>query len=81
MDLSHAKNLFKHGRLKTATVIPASSVDSVIDYWKLIIEDTLGQKLIITMTRDNSLRKYKRYEGAVSDAQKIGFKNVEIIFN
>lgn len=71
------KQLFQEGLLRSATVVP-SPVEH--DRWLLVFEKANGGQERITKARSDVEKVYKRINGALIDAQEIGFQRVSVDF-
>ena len=77
MDKQQLKSLFKEGALLTAKILPAPMMPG---RYILVFGKANGREEQIIKTRSDQKKVYKRLTGAVFDAQKIGFKKVELNF-
>ncbi|MBB5189245.1 hypothetical protein HNQ57_003548 [Zhongshania antarctica] len=72
------RQMFQEGLLRTATIIPAPMER---DRWMLVFQKANGNQERITKARTENDKVYKRLNGALSDAQDIGFRSVTVEFN
>lgn len=77
MEIKLLRKLFQEGLLLTARVLPAPMET---DRWILVFDKASGAQEQITKARDNETKIYKRINGALIDAQEIGFKRVSVEF-
>ncbi len=78
MEIKHLKQMFKDGFLVSAKVQPAPMEQ---DKFILVFGKVNGGEEQVTRVRDDECKIYRRYTGAVLDAQEIGFKKVELNFD
>ena len=78
VEIKLLRKLFQEGLLLTARVLPAPMET---DRWILVFDKASGAQEQITKARDNETKIYKRINGALIDAQEIGFKRVSVEFN
>ncbi len=78
MEMRMLRQLFQEGLLLSASVVPAPTEH---DRWVLVFEKANGDRERITKARTNIDKVYKRINGALIDAHKIGFKRVSVEFN
>lgn len=78
VEIRMLKHLFDEGFLRSAIVVPAPMES---DRWHLVFEKSNGGYEKITKSRTDVEKNYKRLNGALADAQEIGFKKVTIEFN
>ena len=77
MEIKLLRTLFQEGLLLTARVLP---VPMEPGRYILIFNKSNGGEEQVTRARDNEIKVYKRLNGALQDAQGIGFKEVIIRF-
>lgn len=78
MEIKLLRKLFQEGLLITAKVLPAPMQAGK---HILVFAKANGGEEHITRARDNETKTYKRLNGAIQDAQDIGFKEVTIVFD
>ncbi|WP_184465173.1 plasmid replication protein RepB [Zhongshania antarctica] len=78
MEIRMLRQMFQEGLLRTATIIPAPMER---DRWMLVFQKANGNQERITKARTENDKVYKRLNGALSDAQDIGFRSVTVEFN
>tara|TARA_B110000211_G_C13873962_1_gene462117 strand:+ start:165 stop:491 length:327 start_codon:yes stop_codon:yes gene_type:complete len=78
VEIRMLRQLFQEGLLLSASVVPAPMEH---DRWLLVFEKANGNQERITKARSNIEKVYKRINGALVDAQEIGFKRVSVEFN
>lgn len=78
MEIKLLRKLFQEGLLLTANVLPAPMEPG---RYILVFAKSNGGEEQITKARDNETKIYKRLNGALQDAQDIGFKEVTIRFD
>ena len=69
--------MFKEGVLLSATVVPAPMEQ---DRWLLVFDKVSGGQERISKARSDTDKLYKRINGAIIDAEDIGFKEVKVQF-
>lgn len=77
MEIKLLRKLFQEGLLLAAKVQPAPMEPG---RYILVFAKANGGEEQITKARDNETKIYKRLNGALQDAQDIGFKEVTIRF-
>ncbi len=77
MELKILKKLFQEGLLLTAKALPAPMYSG---QYILVFSKSNGGEEQVTRARDGETKIYKRWNGAVLDAQEVGFKEVTIRF-
>ncbi len=78
MEISLLRHLFQEGTLLSATVVPAPMEPGK---WLMVFNKASGGQVRITKARTDIDKVYKRLNGALQDAQDIGFKEVIIQFD
>ena len=78
MEIRLLRKLFQEGLLLSAKVHPAPMES---DRWIMVFDKASGGQEQITRARDGETKIYKRLNGALQDAQDIGFKEVTIRFD
>lgn len=78
MEIKVLKELFREGLLKYAKIVPAPMES---DRWLLVFEKVSGGYERITKARSDDQKVYKRINGAIADAQEIGFRKVSLEFD
>lgn len=77
MNLALSQELFKAGVLTEARVVPAPmNKGFILEFFR---KDGTNESLTKTKTKD--VKIFKRKDGALADAEAIGFKKVTILFN
>lgn len=77
MEYNILKRLFEQGLLATAFVVPAP----LSKHWHLCFTTAAGKTERMTLARQDTLKEYKTVNGALSDALKVGFKEVTIKYD
>ncbi len=77
MEIKLLKSLFQEGLLVNARALPAPMESG---RFILVFRKSSGGEEQVTRARDNTLKVYKRLNGALQDAQEIGFKEVTVQF-
>ena len=67
--------MFREGVLLSATIVPAPLEQ---DRWLRVFEKGRGGHERISKSRSDTDKIYKRINGAIIDAEDIGFKEVKI---
>ena len=75
MEIRLLKQLFQEGMLLSATIVPAPMEP---DRWYLVFDKVSGGQERITKARSDIDKVYKRINGAIADAEEIGFQEVKI---
>lgn len=75
MEIRLLRQLFQEGMLLSATIVPAPMES---DKWLLVFEKANGGQERISKARSNIDKVYKRINGAIADAEDIGFQEVKI---
>lgn len=78
MEIKILKKLFDEGLLMSARIVPAPMEEG---RYFLIFEKPNGGIEQVTRARDNVNKSYRRINGALLDAQEIGFNEVTVQFN
>lgn len=78
MEIKVLKELFREGLLRCAKIVPAPMES---DRWLLVFEKANGGHERITKARTDNQKIYKRINGAIADAQEIGFRKVSLEFD
>jgi hypothetical protein len=78
VEIKLLRRLFQEGLLLAAKVLPAPMEPG---RYILVFAKANGGEEQITKARDNEAKVYKRLNGALQDAQDIGFKEVTIRFD
>lgn len=77
MILSVTQELFKAGDLLKATIEPVPMSAG----FSLVLLRANGERVSITRTKSKDIKIYKKENGALIDAKKIGFKEVSILLS
>lgn len=75
MEIRLLRQLFKEGMLLSATIAPAPMQP---DSWLMVFDKPSGEQECITKARTSIDKYYKRINGAIADAELIGFQDVRI---
>lgn len=75
MEIRLLRQLFQEGMLLSATIVPAPMES---DRWLLVFDKSSGGQERISKARSNIDKVYKRINGAIADAEDIGFQEVKI---
>ncbi len=75
MEIRLLRQLFQEGMLLSATIVPAPMEP---DRWLLVFDKPSGGQERITKARSDIDKVYKRINGAIADAEEIGFQEVKI---
>lgn len=75
MEIRLLRQLFQEGMLLSATIVPAPMES---DRWLLVFDKVSGGQERISKARSNVDKVYKRINGAIADAEDIGFQEVKI---
>ena len=75
MEIRLLRQLFQEGMLLSATIVPAPMES---DKWLLVFEKASGGQERISKARSDIDKVYKRINGAIADAEDIGFQEVKI---
>ena len=75
MEIRLLKQLFAEGVLLSATIVPAPMES---DRWLLVFDKVSGGQERISKARSDTDKIYKRINGAIIDAEDIGFKEVKV---
>ncbi|WP_293648031.1 plasmid replication protein RepB [Thiolapillus sp.] len=75
MEIRLLRQLFQEGILLSATIVPAPMEP---DRWLLVFDKSSGGQERITKARSDIDKVYKRINGAIADAEEIGFQEVKI---
>jgi len=78
VEIKVLKELFREGLLRCAKIVPAPMES---DRWLLVFEKSNGGYERITKARTDNEKIYKRINGAIADAQEIGFRKVSLEFD
>lgn len=78
MEIKILRKLFEEGLLLTAKVLPAPMKPG---RYILVFDKASGREEQITTARDDEAKVYKRLNGALLDAQNLGFKEVTVRFH
>lgn len=78
MQKDKLKLLFEEGVLESANIFPVPMIE---DQWYLELKKKNGQSEVLSRVRREEEKRYKRINGAIADAQEIGFKRVTIEYN
>ncbi|MDC3951705.1 plasmid replication protein RepB [Pseudomonas aeruginosa] len=75
VDRATCQQLFRHGVLKAAVVVPFPMAN---DLWTMEIERADGVREQLTIARKKDPKTYKTLAAAMTDAGRIGFKEVRV---
>ena len=75
LEIRLLKQLFAEGVLLSATIVPAPMES---DRWLLVFDKVSGGQERISKARSDTDKIYKRINGAIIDAEDIGFKEVKV---
>ena len=79
MKITLAKTLYEEGVLTGARITPAPSDDDVERFF-LVFDRLSGVEETVTTVRDNEVKVYRKYSGAIIDAREVGFKEINMKF-
>lgn len=77
MNLAITQELFKAGDLIKARIEPVPMSNG----YTLVFTRADGSNVSLTRTKTRDIKIYKRENGAMVDAKKIGFQEISILLN